>query len=81
MPSTNTLPGTASDPAGTPLGVPFKLLFSRKDAADVLSISVRSLDYFIADGEIETRKIGGRTLIPLSSLKQFARRDHPGRMN
>jgi hypothetical protein len=69
-------------PAGTPeSGFPYKLLYSRKDAAAMISISVRALDYAIASKEILVRKMGNRTLVPFSSLKTFARGDHPGRVN
>jgi excisionase family DNA binding protein len=52
------------------------LLHDRKTAAYVLSISVRTLDYEIAAGEIKTRRIGGKVLITARELKRFAA-DHP----
>jgi len=35
-----------------------KLLYSREDAAAALSISIRSVDYLIAEGKVTTRRIG-----------------------
>jgi excisionase family DNA binding protein len=49
---------------------------SRKDAAQRLGISLRTLDYIITNGLLPVRKIGRRTLIPVRSLEQFAKRDH-----
>ncbi len=53
------------------------LLYDRKTAAYMLSISIRGLDYLISRGEIKTRRIGGKVLIPASELKRFAAADHP----
>ena len=63
------------------------ILLSRRDAAALLSISLRTLDYLIARKEIAARKIGARVLIPRRALERFARRDHatqtpsPGKAN
>jgi excisionase family DNA binding protein len=54
-----------------------RFLYSRKDAAQALSISVRSIDYLIERGELPTRRIGKKVLIPAVALRQFARGDHP----
>jgi len=40
-----------------------RLLYDRKEAARQLSISVRSLDYLIAAGKFETRRIGKKVLV------------------
>lgn len=53
-----------------------KFLLSRQDAAQVLSISQRALDYLIATRRLPTRRIGGRVLIPVADLRKFARSDH-----
>lgn len=55
-----------------------KLLYSRKDAAFALSISTRSLDYLIERGELLTRRLGKKILIPAGELSRFARADHFG---
>jgi excisionase family DNA binding protein len=54
-----------------------KFLLSRRDAAQVLSISQRALDYLIANKRLPTRRIGKRVLIPVADLRKFARADHP----
>lgn len=53
-----------------------KLLFGKKDAATLLSISLRQLDYLIAKGDLKVRRIGKRVLVPKQALAQFARADH-----
>ena len=53
-----------------------KLLYTRADAACMLSISERSLDYLIASKELNTRRVGRRVLIPRSELLRFARGNH-----
>jgi len=53
---------------------------SRDEAAQVLSISQRALDYLIADRRLPTRRIGGRVLIPVADLRKFARGDHTERI-
>jgi excisionase family DNA binding protein len=57
-----------------------RLLVGRKEAADLLSISARVLDYLVATRQLSTRRIGSRVLIPISELQRFARADHPGRL-
>ena len=54
-----------------------KLLLSRRDAAQALSISQRALDYLVATRRLPTRRIGGRVLIPVADLRKYARADHP----
>ena len=54
-----------------------KLLLSRRDAAQVLSISQRALDYLVANQRLPSRRIGKRVLIPVAYLRKFARADHP----
>ena len=51
------------------------LLVSRREAAEALSLSVRAVDYLIADGRLKARRIGGRVLIPYKTLSAFAERD------
>jgi excisionase family DNA binding protein len=57
-----------------------KLLLSRREAAALLSISQRSLDYLIAENILPVRRIGSRVLIPSDVLQRFARADHPRRI-
>lgn len=53
-----------------------KFLYDRRSAAASLSVSVRTVDYYIARGELRTIRIGRKVLIPASELKQFARTNH-----
>lgn len=57
-----------------------KLLVSRGEAAQLLSISERGLDYLIANRRLPTRRIGGRVLISVADLRKYARGDHPERI-
>jgi excisionase family DNA binding protein len=57
-----------------------KLLVSQDEAAQLLSISRRSVEYLVATGRLSTRRIGTRTLIPIEDVRKFARSDHPERM-
>jgi len=52
-----------------------RLLLSRRSAARALDISVRMIDYAIAAGLIESRRINSRILIPSESLARFAASD------
>jgi excisionase family DNA binding protein len=57
-----------------------RLLVNRRNAAQYLSISQRSLDYLLANGDLNVRRIGKRVLIPISELQRYARVDHPKRI-
>ncbi len=54
-----------------------RLLYSKRDAAEQLSISLRSLNYLISRGELRFRRIGSRVLVPHGELVQFSRAHHP----
>jgi excisionase family DNA binding protein len=54
-----------------------KLLVSRGEAAQLLSIRQRGLDYLIANRKLPTRRIGGRVLVPVADLRKYAPGDHP----
>ena len=53
-----------------------KVLYTKREAAQMLSISVRSLDYLIVSGQLAARRIGRRVLIHRDAIEQFARLDH-----
>jgi hypothetical protein len=57
-----------------------RLLVGREEAAGMLSISCRALDYLVANKQLSTRRIGSRVLIPTSDLRKFSRSDHPERL-
>jgi len=49
-------------PARVRLAPSSKILVSREEAAQLLSISVRGIDYLLATRRLPFRKIGGRVL-------------------
>jgi excisionase family DNA binding protein len=53
------------------------ILVGKKQAAELLGICVRSLEYIIQQKKLVARKVGRRTLIPYRALQEFARRDTP----
>lgn len=53
-----------------------RLLYPRQEAAYVLGISVRSLDYLIAGKRIRAQRIAKRVLIHARELERFARMNH-----
>ena len=57
-----------------------KILMSREEAGHLVPISQRGLDYLVASRRLPTRRIGGRVLIPVAELRQYARCDHPERI-
>ena len=67
-------------PVSSALPTADKLLVGRSEAASMLSISCRALDYLVSQKLLGTRRIGSRVLIPLSELRRFAARDHPQRL-
>jgi hypothetical protein len=52
-----------------------KLLYSRRDGAHALSLSIRNLDGLIASGQMKVRKVNRRVLIPHAELVRFAEAD------
>lgn len=57
-----------------------KLLVGRHEAAEMLSISRRALDYLVANKQLATRRIGARVLVPVSELRRFSRGNHPQKL-
>jgi hypothetical protein len=49
-----------------------KLLYSRKEAAQLLSLSLRSVDHLISSKKLQTRNIGKRVLVIGDSLSGYA---------
>lgn len=72
----------SSRKSSTKIGLPTddKLLVGRQEAAELLSISQRALDYLVANKQLQVRRIGTRVLIPRSELHRFVRGDHPERL-
>lgn len=50
-----------------------KLLYSKKDAAFALSLSVRSIEHLLATKRIEFRRFGAKVLIPATEIRKFAK--------
>jgi len=67
-------------PARVQVAPSSKILVSREEAAQLLSISVRGIDYLLATRRLPFRKIGGRVLIPVAELRKYAQGDHPERI-
>jgi excisionase family DNA binding protein len=53
-----------------------KLLYTRKEAAELLSVSLRQVDHLLRAGTLESRRIGRRRLIPGQTLEKLSRADH-----
>ncbi len=53
-----------------------KLLLSKRETAQRLSVSLRTVDNLLARGELKARRIGRRVLIHEDDLERFARHDH-----
>jgi excisionase family DNA binding protein len=73
-------PGSRKQPQRVTIAPENKILVSREEAAQLLSISQRGLDYLVASNRLPTRRIGGRVLIPVAELRKYARYDHPERI-
>jgi len=56
-----------------------KLLYSRQEAAQMLGISVRQLDYQVQLKELSARRVGRVVLFSFKELQRFSQGDHPGR--
>lgn len=53
------------------------LLVTKKQAACLLAVSVRTIETLVAQKILPFRKLGKRTLIPYNSVVQLSRRDVP----
>ena len=54
-----------------------KILCSKKEAADILGVSVRTIENLISRRLLISRQIGKRRMVPYAACVQFARRDTP----
>ena len=52
---------------------PERLLYDKREAAAMLSVSVRTIDYLIADKELPCIRIRGRVLLHRDALQAFAK--------
>jgi excisionase family DNA binding protein len=53
-----------------------KILYSKAASAEILDISIRTLENLIAAGEILIHRIGRRVVISRQTLDKFAHRNH-----
>ena len=53
-----------------------RMLYSRNEAAHQLCLSVRAIDYLIANKKLAIRRVGKKVLVPHGELVRFARVDH-----
>lgn len=52
-------------------------MFSRREAASALSVSLRTIDGLVADCTLPVLRLGKRVLIPKKSLDEFAAKARP----
>jgi excisionase family DNA binding protein len=50
---------------------------TKHEAAQMLGVSVRTIDRLIALKELQVRRLGRRVLIPRTALESLLHRDHP----
>ena len=53
-----------------------KLLFSRLEAAEILSFSVSTLDVAVSRGMLRARRMGRRVMFEKREIERFSRADH-----
>jgi excisionase family DNA binding protein len=53
------------------------IFVSKKSAAALLSISIRTLEKLISAKQLHVKRIGSRVLISRIALDEFGRGDHP----
>jgi len=53
-----------------------KFLYDRKSAAYALSISTRSLDYLVANRQLNATRLGKKVMFTQGELSKFCRSNH-----
>ena len=53
------------------------IALSKQEVADILGVSLRTIDRLIAVKELQVRRLGRRVLIPKAALERFLHDDHP----
>ena len=56
---------------------PEPVAVSKTEAAQMLGVSLRTVERLIALKELPVRRLGRRVLIPRNSLQNLLRNDHP----
>jgi len=54
-----------------------RLLLSKREAAEALGCSVRTVENMIARKQLASRRLGKRRLIPYAAVSQLSKRDTP----
>lgn len=54
-----------------------KILCSKREAAEILGVSLRTIENLIARKLLVSRQIGRRRMVPFAACVQLARRDTP----
>ncbi len=54
-----------------------RLAFNRREAAEALRLSLRTVDYLLAQGALRGRRIGRRVVIPKAEIDKLLRHDTP----
>jgi excisionase family DNA binding protein len=57
--------------------MPEPVAVSKSEAAQMLGVSVRTIDRLIALKELPVRRLGRRVVIPRNGLQNLLRADHP----
>ncbi len=50
-----------------------QIAFNRREAADALRVSLRTLDYLLAQGKVRSARIGRRVVIPRAEIEELLR--------
>lgn len=53
------------------------IAMTKQEAAQMLGVSLRTIDRLIALKELQVRRLGRRVLIPRAALESLMHRDHP----
>ena len=53
------------------------LAFSRRETAEALRVSLRTVDYLLLQGKLRGRRIGRRVVIPRTEVEKLLRQDTP----
>jgi excisionase family DNA binding protein len=51
------------------------MAFNRREAADALRVSLRTLDYLLAQGKLRCTRIGRRVVIPRAEVEELLSKD------
>jgi excisionase family DNA binding protein len=54
----------------------FKLLYTRRETAEMLSLSLRTLDTLIATKQLRVVRVGRSVRVPLDAIRAILKRDH-----